>query len=76
MEKYYENDVERCTSTTSFENMLLFLLSYVSRSNERDVLELQLRQMHSFALLICNSLPADDVKVQKYSLELRKLLEE
>ena len=72
----YQHELKAHSVDTSFENLLLFLLSYVSRSNERDVLELQLRQMYSFALLICNSLPADDVKVQKYSLELRKLLEE
>ena len=58
MEKYYENDVERPTSTTSFENMLLFLLSYVSKKKERNALEEDLAKLYAWAIQMVNYPPA------------------
>ena len=55
MKKYYENDVERRTSTTSFENMLLFLLSYVSKKEGRNALEEDLAKLYEWAIQIINS---------------------
>ena len=43
----YEDDFERRTSTTSFENMLLFLLSYVSKKEGVNALKEDLAKLHA-----------------------------
>ena len=58
MKKHYENDIERRTSMTSFENMLLFLLSYVSKQEERNALKEDLAQLYAWAIQMVNYPPA------------------
>ena len=58
MKECHDNNVEGCTSTTSFENMLLFLLSHVSNSDGRDTLKEELAKLYAWAVQIVNYPPA------------------
>ena len=57
MTESYGEDIEEPPSATSFKNLLLFLLSYISKSDGRDALEKELTKLYAWAIQMSNPSP-------------------